>query len=154
MKSIVCDTSEVPPAKGLIIRGLEISKLVNRLPEEIFWLLLTSKLPTPVELSNLQEEIKAQEDVPNYVFSVLDAMPETSHPMTMLNTSILVMQNESLFAKEYSSGKMVKSQYWEPTYDDAISIIAKMPAIAAAIYRKKVWFFFSSSLSENNRSDL
>ena len=41
VKSLVCDTSEVPPDKGLIIRGIPVAQLVGKLPEEIFYLLCT-----------------------------------------------------------------------------------------------------------------
>ena len=34
VKSLVCDTSEVPPDKGLIIRGIPVAKLTGQLPEE------------------------------------------------------------------------------------------------------------------------
>lgn len=136
VKALVCDTSEVPPDKGLIIRGIELKYLVDKLPEEILWLLLTGELPTAEELKDLQTELKAHEDVPEYVWNVLDTMPADSHPMTMFNTAILVMQRESIFAKRYAEG-MKKEQYWEATYDDLINIIAKLPAIGAYVYRKR-----------------
>jgi citrate synthase len=47
VKSLVCDTSEVPPDKGLIIRGIPVAQLTEQLPEETFWLLLTARNPTP-----------------------------------------------------------------------------------------------------------
>ncbi len=136
VKSLVCDTSEVPPDKGLIIRGIELKEITDKLPEEILWLLLTGNLPTADELKDLQAELKANEDVPQYVWDVLDNMPADSHPMAMFNTAILVMQKESVFAKNYAEG-MTKDKYWEATYDDAIAIIAKLPAIGAYVYRKR-----------------
>lgn len=136
VKSLICDTSEVPPDKGLIIRGIELKDLTERWPEEILWLLLTGSLPTPEEMADLHKEFKAAEDVPQYVWDVIDAMPADSHPMAMFNTAILVMQKESVYAKRYAEG-MTKDQYWEATYDDAINIIAKLPAIGAYVYRKR-----------------
>ena len=47
LKAMVCDTSEVPPDKGLIIRGIPIAELTGKLPEEIFWLLCGAYSPTP-----------------------------------------------------------------------------------------------------------
>lgn len=136
VKGLVCDTSEVPPEKGLIIRGIELGKITDRLPEEILYLLLTGDLPNDAELKELSDELKKREDVPDYVWSVLDAMPADSHPMAMFNTGILVMQNESVFAKRYAEG-MTKDVYWEPTLEDALNIIAKLPAIGAYVYRKR-----------------
>jgi len=74
--------------------------------------------------------------VPKYVWDVFDAMPADSHPMAMFNTAILVMQRESEFARRYNEG-MTKDEYWEATLDDALNIVAKLPAIAAAVYRKR-----------------
>lgn len=136
VKGLVCDTSEVPPDKGLIIRGYELKTITDKIPEEIFFLLLTGQLPTAAELKDLQSEIKSKEVVPAYVWSVIDSMPTDSHPMTMFNTAVLVMQHESVFAKKYNKG-MKKEEYWDATYEDAINIIAKLPAIAAYIYRKR-----------------
>ena len=136
VKGLVCDTSEVPPDKGLIIRGIELKHLTEKIPEEILWLLLTGDLPNAEELKDLQNELRAREDVPEYVWAVLDAMPAESHPMTMFNTAILVLQKESEFARRYAEG-MPKSEYWDPTYEDAMNIIAKLPAIGAYVYRKR-----------------
>ena len=99
VKGLVCDTSEVPPDKGLIIRGIELKNLTEKLPEEIFYLLLTGELPNADELADIQKELKARAEVPGYVWDVLSAMPADSHPMTMFDTAILVMQKESVFAK-------------------------------------------------------
>lgn len=136
VKGLVCDTSEVPPDKGLIIRGIELGDITDKLPEEILYLLLTGDLPNDAELKELQDELKAREDVPDYVWAVLDAMPAESHPMAMFNTGILVMQRESLYAKKYAEG-MPKAEYWDPTYEDALNIIAKLPALGAYVYRKR-----------------
>lgn len=148
IKGLVCDTSEVPPQKGLIIRGIELAELTDKLPEEILFLLLTGQLPNAAELADLQNDLKEREDVPEYVWNVIDNMPESSHPMTMFNTAILVMQNESKFAHKYEEG-MPKSEYWVYTLEDALDIIAKVPAIAAYIYRKK---FNKGARIESNKS--
>jgi len=136
VKSLVCDTSEVPPDKGLIIRGIELKYLTEKIPEEILWLLLTSELPSKEELEDLQSELKNRSNVPNYVWNVIDAMPEESHPMAMFNTAILVMQKESIFAKQYDEG-MAKPDYWKATLEDLLNILAKLPAIGAYVYRKR-----------------
>lgn len=136
VKSVVCDTSEVPPQKGLVIRGIELGEITDKLPEEIFFLLLTGSLPNQEELKDLQDEIKDNEIVPDYVWNVLNSMPDESHPMAMFNTAILSMQNESIFAKKYAEG-IQKTDYWKYTLDDAIRIIAKLPSIAAFVYRKR-----------------
>lgn len=136
VKGLVCDTSEVPPDKGLIIRGIELGKITDKLPEEILYLLLTGDLPNDEELKEVQAEFKKREIVPDYVWAVLDAMPADSHPMAMFNTGILCMQHESVFAKKYAEG-MTKADYWEPTLEDTFNILAKLPALGAYVYRKR-----------------
>ncbi|MBK7141255.1 MAG: citrate (Si)-synthase [bacterium] len=136
IKGMVCDTSLVEPDTGLVIRGIPIKDLTEKLPEEIFWLLLTGEMPTKEELVGFQKELKKNSKVPDYVWKVLKAMPKTSHPMAMLDTAILAMENESIFRKRYSKG-MNKSEYWEPTLDDAMRILGTIHSIAAGVYRIK-----------------
>lgn len=136
VKGLVCDTSEVPPDKGLIIRGIELKNLWDKLPEEILWLLLVGELPNAEELKDLQAELTTRANVPQYVWNVIDSMPADSHPMTMFNTAVLVLQHESVFARKYDAG-MAKPEYWTATLDDFLDISAKIPAIAAYVYRKR-----------------
>ncbi len=39
-----------------------------------------------------------------------------------------------MFAKAYSEG-LHKSKYWQPVLEDSLNLIAKLPAVAAHIYR-------------------
>ncbi len=136
VRALICDTSRVPREEGLIIRGTHLKKLIDKTPEEFFFLLLTGDLPDKEELSDFSSEIKKRKKVPGYVWSVLRHMPEDSHPMAMLNTAILVMQKESVFHKEYDAG-LKKEDYWKPTLEDALDIVAKLPGVAAGIYRMR-----------------
>jgi citrate synthase len=134
IKGLSCDTSEVPEDKGLIIREYPLKNILHLFPMEIFYLLLTGDIPTKDELDEFSLMVRIRKFVPYYVWEVLKNMPKDSHPMTMLNTAILVMQKESIFAREYAKGAR-KEDYWKHTLEDALNIIAKFPAIAAAIYR-------------------
>ena len=134
IRALICDTSRVPQDEGLIIRGIHLNKLVDKTPEEIYFLLLTGDLPTNDELNLFSLEIRKRKNVPSYVWDVLKAMPKDSHPMAMLGTAILVMQKESSFAEKYETG-LKKEDYWKSTFEDALNIVAKIPAIAAGIYR-------------------
>lgn len=136
VKSLVCDTSAVPPDKGLIIRGKPVRELEDKLPEEVLWLLLTGELPTAEELKDLQADLAKRSKLPGYILDVLKAMPADSHPMVMFNTGILVMEKESVFRKKYDEG-MKKDAYWEATLEDALNIIAVLPALGAAVYRMR-----------------
>lgn len=134
VRALICDTSAVEPDRGLVIRGIHVKDLTERLPEEVFWLLLTGSLPDEQSLHTLQSELKKRAKVPDYVWKVLEAMPKDSHPMCMFDTAILCMERESIFRKRYDEG-MTKNEYWEATLDDAMTIIACLPEIAAGVYR-------------------
>lgn len=134
VKALICDTSEVPNDKGLIIRGYPLKELLEKSPEEIFYLLLTGELPNADELDGFATDLKIRKYVPHYVWDVLKAMPKDSHPMAMLSTAIISMQRESLFARRYEKG-IKKEDHWKPALQDAFNLIAKLPAICAGIYR-------------------
>ena len=135
VKSMICDTSAVSADEGLIIRGYPILQITNKLPEEVFYLLLTGDLPDQLQLSDLQNQLRAHQNVPDYVWRVLDAMPENSHPMTMLSVAIQSMRVESLFVEKFNKGTS-KNEYWKWILDDGIKLIGALPSIAAFIYRK------------------
>ena len=135
VKSMICDTSAVSADEGLIIRGYPILQIIDKLPEEVFYLLLTGDLPDQLQLSDLQDQLRVHQNVPDYVWRVLDAMPENSHPMTMLSVAIQSMRVESLFVEKFNKGTS-KNEYWKWILDDGIKLIGALPSIAAFIYRK------------------
>jgi citrate synthase len=131
--AMICDTSVVDSDTGLIIRGRPILDLTDKWPEEIFWLLLTGDLPSKEQSEGLRQELMARSKVPGYVWALLEAMPNDAHPMTLLNTALLSLSHDSLFAHRYST--MAKTQYWEAAFEDALSLLGMVPVIAAAVYR-------------------
>ena len=136
VKGMICDTSEVPPDKGLMIRGIPLKELTDENPEVIFWLLCTGEKPNAAELKDLQDEYSKRGDVPEYVWDVLEAMPKDSHPMCMFDTGILVMERESIYRQRYSEG-MTKMEYWDPMLEDSLNLLAKLPGLAAGVYRMR-----------------
>ena len=137
VKGMVCDTSEVPPDKGLIIRGIPIADLTGQAARgHLLPAVHRRAAQRPPTARRCQEDLAARAKVPAYVWKVLEAMPKDSHPMAMLDTAILAMQRESEFAKAYDEG-MKKAEYWEPTLEDCLNMMARIPAIAAGIYRMR-----------------
>ncbi|NJD61765.1 MAG: citrate (Si)-synthase, partial [Deltaproteobacteria bacterium] len=146
VRSLVTDISYLDPEEGIRFRGKTIPETFAALPKvpgseypyvEGFWyFLLTGEVPTMEQTLAVVEDFKSRAAIPGYVFDVLRAMPRDTHPMTMFSAAILAMQRESLFAKRYSEG-MKKADYWDPTYEDSTNLMAKLPAIAAYIYRMK-----------------
>ena len=149
MRSVKClttDISYLDPNEGIRFRGLTIPETLEKLPkpagsetpyvEGHFWLLLTGDIPTEAEIKEVVAEFKKRSLVPQYVIDVLRAMPRDTHPMTMLSAAILAMQRESVFVKQYNAG-INKMDYWVPTLEDALNLLAKLPQIGAYIYRMK-----------------
>ena len=134
VKGLVCDTSSVSPDTGLIIRGKPLLDIIDILPEQVFFLLLADEMPDEDALTNLQSQLSEHAVVPDYIWTILNSMPEDSHPMAMLNTAVLAMEKESVFRKNYDKG-MSKEDFWKPMLEDGLSLIAKLPAIGAGVYR-------------------
>ncbi|MCB0275781.1 MAG: citrate (Si)-synthase [Calditrichaeota bacterium] len=135
--AIPCDTSYVDPEKGLLIRGVPVLDLIDRSPEEVFFLLCTGEFPDGAALRDLQADINRRAKVPYYVWNTIHSMPDDTHPMVLLSLSMLAMQRESVFVKRYNEG-MRREDHWEATLEDALDIIARLPVVAAGIYRLKI----------------
>jgi len=65
---------------------------------------------------------------------LIRSLPKTMHPMTQLSIGLQACQTDSKFAAAYANG-VHKSKYWETTLEDVLDVIAKLPSIAALIYR-------------------
>ena len=146
IKSLVTDISYLDPEEGIRFRGYTIPEVFELLPkpdccemplvEGFYYLLLTGDIPNTEQVEQIADEFSKRKHVPWYVFDVLRAMPRDTHPMTMFANAILALQRESKFAKKYREG-LKREDYWDATYEDSISLLAKLPEIAAYIYRMK-----------------
>lgn len=146
IKSLVTDISFVDPATGIKFRGMSIPEVLKALPKPrgaqmpyvggLYYLLLVGEVPTRAQAQEVEAEWARRADVPEYVFKTLKAMPKETHPMTLLSQAVLALQNESQFARKYAEG-MKKDAYWEPALEDSLNLTAKLPVIAAFIYRMK-----------------
>jgi citrate synthase len=143
--ALVTDISYLDYQEGIRFRGKNIPETFAALPKaaggeyptvESFWFfLLTGEIPTAEETAELVADFQERAKVPAYVFDVVRAMPKDSHPMAMLSTAVLAMQKDSKFAKAYHDLK--KNDYWDPMFEDASDLVARLPQIAAFIYRHK-----------------
>src|SRR4030095_8248371 len=79
---------------------------------------------------------KQRSEVPEYIWDLLKAFPPDAHPMNMFNSLITALGHESKFKEMYEKG-MKKDAYWEYTLEDSLDLIAKIPAIAAGVYRRR-----------------
>jgi citrate synthase len=146
VRMLVTDISYLDPIEGIRFRGKTIPETFAALPkvpgsdypyvEGFWWFLLTGEIPTAQQALDVVKDFQARRGVPEYVGKMLRAMAPDTHPMTMFSAAILSMQRESEFVKSYNAG-MKKDEYWEPMFEDATTLLAKLPSVAAMIYRLK-----------------
>ncbi len=145
LKCLVTDISYLDPMEGIRYRGYTLPEVFEKLPkpkdaempyvEGLFYLLLTGEIPGEKEVLEVADEFNKRRILPRYVYEVIDAFPSISHPMAIFSTAILCMSRESFMNKKYKAG-MNKLDYWDPTYEDSLNLLAKLPEIGAYIYRK------------------
>ena len=143
IKSMLWETSLLDANEGIRFRGFSIPELKSELPsrggeplpEGLFWLMLTGELPTEDDVNWLSDEWERRRQIPESTWSVLNALPVDTHPMTQLGIAVLTLQGKSEFARRYSEG-MNKRDYWDATYEDSMNLIACLPQLAAYIYRR------------------
>lgn len=143
---LVSETSLLDAKEGIRFRGYSIPELQKQLPkvaggteplpEGLFYLMLIGELPDEEAVSYITASWQRRSHVPNHVFAAIDALPVTAHPMTMFVTGIMALQTESNFARRYADG-MNKKDYWDAVFDDSMDLIARLPRVAAYIYRRK-----------------
>ncbi len=143
---LVTETSLLDAQEGIRFRGYTIPELQEKLPkavdgkeplpEGLFYLMLIGELPTEEDAHHITNVWQRRSHVPNHVFAAIDALPTYAHPMTMFVTGVMALQTEGHFSKEYAKG-INKKDYWNPVYDDCMDLIARLPRIAAYVYRRK-----------------
>lgn len=145
MPSMPWETSSLDATVGIRFRGYSIPELrellpkvpggKEPLPEGLFYLMLVGEIPTQEQVNSISREWQERAELPAHTTAVLDTLAKDTHPMTQFIMAISSLQTESIFAKRYAEG-MHKSDYWDATYEDTMNLIAKLPRIAAYIYRR------------------
>ena len=143
---LVSETSLLDAQEGIRFRGYTIPELQQKLPkapggmeplpEGLFYLMLVGELPDEEDVQHLTSVLQRRSHVPNHVFATIEALPVNTHPMTQFVVAVMALQTESQFSKRYAAG-MNKKDYWDAVFDDALDLIARLPRVAAYIYRRK-----------------
>ncbi|MGN6569609.1 MAG: citrate (Si)-synthase, eukaryotic [Flavipsychrobacter sp.] len=143
---LVTETSLLDSNEGIRFRGFSIPELREKLskaeggneplPEGLFYLMLIGEIPSHENVEHISATWARRSHVPNHVFDVIEALPVSTHPMTQFCAAILALQTESKFAKAYAEG-ISKKEHWSYVYEDAMTLIARLPRVAAYIYRRK-----------------
>ncbi len=146
IKSLLTDVSYVDSNEGIRFRGLSIPEVLKKLPKPrgakiplvggLYYLLMVGEIPTMEEAMAVEDEWDKRAEIPDYVYKMLKTMPKDAHPMILLNLAVMSLERNSAFARKYREG-MKKDEYWEPALEDSLDLTAKIPVIAAFIYRYK-----------------
>ncbi len=146
MIGLATETSLLDAEEGIRFRGYSIPELREKLPkapngteplpEGLFYLMLIGELPSEEDVRHISEVLMRRSHVPNYVFDVLESLPIATHPMTQMSIAVMALQKESIFAKAYDEG-INKADYWDYIFEDTMNLIARLPRVAAYIYRRK-----------------
>lgn len=142
MTTQLTETSMLDPEYGIRFRGLSIEECQSKLPkkytqpyvEAMIWLLLTGEIPSESQVEIMRKELASRSFLPMHTEEMLNAMPTSLHPMSQLSMGVLSLGHRSQFDKLYNS-PIKKKAYWKPMLDDGLDLIAKIPKIAAIIYR-------------------
>ena len=95
---------------------------------------MTGEVPSEAQVNALSAEWAARSDLPKFLEELIDRCPSTLHPMAQFSLAVTALEHESAFAKAYAKG-INKKEYWGYTFEDSMDLIAKLPTIAAKIYR-------------------
>ena len=146
IKSLLTDVSFVDPAEGIRFRGMSIPEVLKSLPKGrgnkmplvggLYYLLMIGEVPTREQALEVEAEWAKRSELPDYVYKMLKAMPKDTHPMILFTQAVMALARDSAFTKKYHEG-MKKDAYWEPALEDSMNLTAKLPVIAAFIYRYK-----------------
>jgi len=147
MRDIPCmlyETSLLDAQEGIRFRGYSIPELQAKLPsarggseplpEGLLWLLLTGDIPNDSQVQSVSRELFSRSEIPRDVMNMIDSYPKNMHPMTQLSSAVLALQPYSKFAQAYQRGENKKT-FWTYTYEDSMDLIAKLPQVAARIFR-------------------
>ena len=159
-KSLLTDISYVDPAEGIRFRGMSIPEVLKKLPKArggkmplvggLYYLLLVGEVPTKEQAMEVEAVWAKRASVPDYVFKMIKSMPTETHAMTLFSQAVLALQNDSVFAQKYHN--MKKDAYWEAALEDSLNLTARLPVIAAYIYRLK-YFGESKKPKYNPKQD-
>jgi citrate synthase/2-methylcitrate synthase len=133
LDGVVVDYTSVskvnPDTNSLLYRGYPVQELAARCSfEEVAYLLWNGELPTPDQLAEFTARERAGRALDPVVKQVIDALPDTSHPMDVCRTAASVMGARHPLAEDASR---------EANMAKAIDLFAAMPAVVAYDQRRR-----------------
>jgi citrate synthase len=124
-----CQTqnSFVDPLGALYYVGYDIDRLLGRVCyEEVIHLLLYKRLPSQSELDAIRSTLFSEMSLPKQVIQSIRNAPKSSHPMEILRTEVSHLGEFDPDPGDHSEAANIGR---------ALSLVAKVPTLVAAIYR-------------------
>lgn len=115
-------TSRVDPMEGVSYVGYSVKELANLDPEAVVYLMFNKELPNAEQLSAFKADLASRATVDSRVFDLLRQLPKEGHPMEWLINGLTLLG---------MTGKSSDNNY----YEDGLNLIARAPAVIAAIFR-------------------
>jgi citrate synthase/2-methylcitrate synthase len=133
LDGVVVDYTSVskvnPDTNSLLYRGYPVQELAAKCSfEEVAFLLWNGELPNQEQLAEFTARERAGRALDPVVKQVIDALPETSHPMDVCRTAASVMGARHPLAEDASR---------EANMAKAIDLFAAMPAVVAYDQRRR-----------------
>lgn len=85
-------------------------------------------------MDSLTAELHSRSKLPDHVIPLLNSLPKDMHPMTQFTIGLNACQTGSKFAMAYEKGAP-KNEHHLYVLEDVLDVVAKLPEIAAVIYR-------------------
>jgi citrate synthase len=128
LRGVVAAQSSIGDVNGeqgiLIYQGYNIHDLAqNSTFEEVVYLLWHGKLPTQPELDSLNQELRANYEVPAEIVEFMRHFPKESDPMDVLRTAVSALDFYDHSAKDVTREGALKT---------AVKLTAQIPTIVAA----------------------
>ena len=145
MTALVWEGSVLDPNEGIRFHGRTIADCQAQLPkgrtgsemlpEAMFWLLLTGRVPSTAQIRGFSAELAQKAKLTAPMLRVVRACDRDMHPMAKLAIGVSAMSQYSAFASAYARG-ISKAEHWNYVFDDCISLLAKLPNLAAFVHYK------------------
>jgi 2-methylcitrate synthase len=133
LAGVVVDYTSVskvnPDTNSLLYRGYPVQELAAKCSfEEVAYLLWNGELPTEQQLGEFTARERAGRALDPVVKQVIDALPESSHPMDVCRTAASVLGARHALAEDSSR---------EANMAKAIDLFSAMPAVVAYDQRRR-----------------
>jgi len=147
IKGMLCETSLLDEYEGIEYRGHTLKEVMSKVPkapngegplaEGVIFLLLTDDYPTVEQQMALTAELHKRSKLPEEAVKLIDSFPKDMHAMTQLSMGIMACQPTSEFFQAYNAGTLKRADYWKMVFEDSLTLMARVPIIAARIFRNQ-----------------